>query len=142
MQNLLETLRSMKRIAPDSAYAAWSRAEILTSRQYAPRFTVAALMRGVGVVAMASLAFMGGISVVRMVFPDSSQVASGPVSGQALAAEAQTVETQLALADVQHQAVADSEEGAVSTNAASVAKSAAGAPSDGAVDRALEALSN
>lgn len=142
MQNLDSIFRSMKRIAPTGDYASSSRAEILATRQHAPRVTLAAFFKTAGVVAMASLAFFGGVSVVRVAFPEASQFAAkGAVNSQALAAEAQTIDTQLALADVQHQAVAESNKGSVSSNAANIAKSAAGASSDGSVDRALTALS-
>lgn len=131
----------MKRIAPNAHYAARSRASILSSKQVLiPRMTLAAFMRGAGVAAMASLAFVGGISIVRYTLP-APQVAVESVSQQALAAEAQVVESQLALADVQHQVITEATGREISAAAASVAKTAAGASADQSVDRALDALS-
>lgn len=139
MQNLTTILREMKRISPESGYAASSRAVILRSRQAAlPRVTLSMVFRTAGVAAMASLAFVGGLSLVRMTFPAPS--GKQAINQQALAAEAKTVDSQLALADVQNQAVAGNSGRTVSTAAANVAKSAAGASSDSSVDRALEAL--
>jgi hypothetical protein len=139
MKNLNHILRSMKRIAPDQQYAASSRAEILASRRIAlPRLTLATFFRTAGVTAMAGLAFVGGLSLVRMTLPQSP---SQPVSQQALAAEAQAIDSQLALADVQNQAVSGSSGRSVSPAAASIAKSAAGTSADTSVDRALDALS-
>lgn len=139
MQKLTETLRSMKRIAPDQAYAASSRAEILSSRPVAmPRLTLSMVFRTTGIAAMASLAFIGGLSIVRMTFPQGS---NQPVSQQALAAEAQAIDSQLALADVQNQAVSGNSGKSISLAAANIAKSAAGTSPDSSVDRALDALS-
>lgn len=137
MQNLTTILRSMKRIAPGAQYAASSRAEILASRRVVvPRVTLSMIFRGAGVAAMASLAFVGGLSLVRMTFPENSQ----PVSQQALAAEAQAIQSQLALADVQNQVVSGNSGKSISSAAANIAKSAAGASPDSSVDRALDAL--
>ncbi|MCC6475232.1 MAG: hypothetical protein IT514_15975 [Burkholderiales bacterium] len=143
MQNLPHILRSMKRIAPDRAYASWSRAEVLAaaSQRQAPRITLATLFRGVGVAAMATLAFVGGLSLVRLTLSDRDT--GGSVNQQALAAEAKAVDSQLALADVQNQIVAAVPQGdkqRISSAAANAAKSAAGTAADPAVDRALEAL--
>lgn len=142
MKQLDQIFRSMKRIAPTSEYAAWSRASILSHEPVVPaqRITLAALLRGAGVAAMATLAFVGGISVARLMMPTENQVAVQPSSRQALRAEAQTVETQLALADVQHQVVADAGSAGITPAATRLAKSAAGASADTAVDRALDAL--
>lgn len=143
MQNLQNILRGMKRIAPDQAYASWSRAEVLAAvrQQKAPRITLAALFRGAGVAAMATLAFAGGLSLVRLTLSDRD--AGGTVNQQALAAEAKAVDSQLALADVQNQIVAAAPQGEkqrISSAAANAAKSAAGTAADPAVDRALDAL--
>lgn len=139
MQNLEHVLRSMKRIAPEERYAAFSRAEVLASRRAAPRVTLAMIFRTAGVAAMASLAFVGGLSLVRMTLPSAED--KQPVNQQALAAEARTVETQLALANVQDRIVSGDSGQSISRDAASIAKGAAGATPDSSVDQALDALS-
>ncbi len=141
-QNLTKTLRSMKRIASDEAYASWSRSAVLASgqRQAAPRLTLATLFRGAGVAAMATLAFAGGLSLVRLTL--SEQSVGSDINQQALAAEAKAVDSQLALAEVQNQiVVASAQDRRISPAAANAAKSAAGAAADPAVDAALDALS-
>ncbi len=147
MQHLYHTLRELKRIAPRSQYASWSRAEILASRPAVAvsRITVSSLFRGAGAFAMAGLALVGGISLVRSVMPAVPAGSESPLNQQALSAEAETIATQLALADVQYQAVADDtevESRTLNATALSVAKSAAGSSGNAEVDRALEALSN
>lgn len=146
MQHLYHTLRELKRIAPRSQYASWSRSEILASRPSAvkSRITVSSLFRGAGAFAMAGLALVGGISLVRSVMPVTPVGSESPLNQQALSAEAETVATQLALADVQYQAVADDSEAEsriLGAKALSVARSAAGSSGNTEVDRALEALS-
>lgn len=141
MKNLNSILRQMQRIAPDEQYAASSRAEILASRTAAfPRVTLAAFFRTAGIGAMATLAFVGGLSLVRLSFPAPTQQQAS-VSQQTLAAEAQAIDSQLALADVQNQAVSGNSGRSISAAAASIAKSAAGTSPDTSVDRALDALS-
>ena len=139
MKHLHESLRQLKRIAPNSEYAASSRAKILASRTVAPRVTFASVFRGAGAFAMASLALVGCISLVRSVIP-AAPVNETPLSQQTLAAEAERVDAQLALADVQYQAASEDEDG-ISPAALSIAKSAAGNSGGGEVDRALDALS-
>lgn len=146
MDPLIATLRSMKRIAPDGEYVARSRRTILALASVSPvRAQLASFMRGVSVAALAGLAMFGGVSLMTSVRPGapaaSLSQATHELNAQTLAAEAQTVETQLAMADVQHQAVSNhvSKE-VITTNAALVAKSAAGTLSDGSVDRALAEL--
>lgn len=143
MQHLYHTLRELKRISPREQYASWSRAEILAARSVVPaKVAVASLFRNVGAFAMAGLALVGGISLVRSVMPVSPSGSESPLNQQALSAEAETIATQLALADVQYQAISDEgETRTVSPAALSVAKSAAGSSGDAAVDRALAALS-
>jgi hypothetical protein len=142
MQHLHHILRELKSVSPREQYASWSRAEILATRPAVPaKITVASLFRGAGAFAMASLALIGGISLVRSVMP-SAPTGDSPLNQQALSAEAETIATQLALADVQYQAISeDGETRTVNPTALSVAKSAAGSSGDAAVDRALEALS-
>lgn len=140
MQEIERVLRDLKRIAPEREYAARSRASILAHRRHARRaVTLAMVFRTAGVAAMASLAFVGGLSLVRVTFPADRE--DGPVSQQALAAEARTVDTQLALASVQDQIVSGASGMSISRDAAIIAKGAAGTTPDESVDQALDALS-
>jgi|GEM_PF-6466191 len=147
MDNLLSNLRELRRVAPQGDYAASSRREILASRvPVTRRISVTSLFRGAGAFAMASLALIGGISLVRSATPAADRVALESIAAQqaALSAEAETIETQLALADVQYQAVADAPDTSrsVTPAALSVARSAAGGSGDTAVDMALAALTD
>lgn len=143
MKNLNHAFKELKRIAPESEYAASSRARILATRRSARRVTARGIFRNAGAFAMAGLAVIGGISLVRSALPVPAAPLA-PLDQQALSAEAGAIDAQLALADVQYQAVAEElkdSQRAISTVAANVAKSAAGTQGDGEVDRALLALS-